>query len=370
MCEDNEYLDLRRVPLVGLIAIIVEKGSRTALCEFHDRRTVFNFRQSERLRLAEYVACLRDSASKGGDERVADEAYGLTIDRFSRLPAGEDPSRMPRKVAGVDCRNYFRPFLSAVGYGASPLSAFGTPEMEYVAAKVLQGLVARHFRFALADARRQGSPGRSRYTWTLPHGRITLMMPAHINGRRRRTWLEQNVDDPDLRRPGERDRVQSIIDEKLGSQTFEYKDELDHISISSSNGVLPSPLNRPDRVYDLAEAVADEKADSIEEQRTTIRYLGVRRLRDVIHRIFALLAEEMTDGDIARQVGLDKVTYSRFAGRRWGARASIPDLWANTAHVLASNPEFAGVARRRLRARIESIIQVTGGKRHGRPGHD
>ena len=94
-------------------------------------------------------------------------------------------------------------------------------------------------------------------------------------------------------------------------------------------------------------------------------------LRNKIHQIFALLAEEeLADGDIAGQVGMDKVTYSRFAGTRWGARTSIPDLWANTAHVLASNPDFVGAARRGVRARVEEIIRVTGGKRGGGTDHD
>lgn len=362
--------DLRRLPLVELISIIVQEGNRSALCEFHDHRTLFIFRQREGMRLAEYLSCLRESAFTHGDDRIADIAYSLTIDKFNRLPGDGTVADAPAADSGIDCRNYFRPFLAAMRDRQEPVNVLGSIEGEYAAAKLLQGLVCRHFHLSLLDARRQVSPDMSRYTWTFPNGSLTVMMPTEIGGRRRKAWLEENVEDPDPCRPSERERVQAIIDKKLAHQTFHYKDELDSGRDPLMVHARPPWTDDPDTAYELAEAVANEKADTIEEQRTTIRNLGTEALRDTIHRIFSVLSEEdVSDGNIARRVGMDKVTYSRFAGTRWGGRTSIPDLWANTAHVLASNPDFIGAVRR-VRPRIEEIIRVTGRKRRRGADHD
>jgi hypothetical protein len=363
--------DIRRLPLVELVSIIVRESSREALCEFHDCRTVFAFREHNGLRLAEYVACLRDSAFDHRDDRVADIAYSLTIDKFNRLPGNGSGADSSRPNSGIDCRNYFRPFLAAMADHREPQNVLGPLGMEYAAARVLQGLVCRHFHLSIREARRQASPAMSRYTWKLPQGALTVMMPAEIGGRMRKDWLEQNVQDPDPRRPDERQRVQAIIDEQFGSRAFHYRDELDSGTEQVVAHIRPPWSDAPDVVYELAEAVADEKADTIEEQRTTIRNRGTKALRSMIHSIFSILAEEeVSDGDIARHVGMDKVTYSRFAGTRWGGRTSIPDLWANTAQVLASNPDFIRLARQRVRDRVGQIVYVTGQGRHRRTNRD
>ena len=67
----------------------------------------------------------------------------------------------------------------------------------------------------------------------------------------------------------------------------------------------------------------------------------------MILRIFDdLRNEEYNDGKIATQFGLNKATFSRFAGSHWrrGPNGKIPDLWANTAGVIARNKPFAEAA--------------------------
>lgn len=338
--------DIRRLPLVDLIAAVVADGNRDALCEFHDHRTVFAYQDRKALRLAEFVACLRESAAGGRDGVVADEAYSLTIDRFSRLPNGQHGEEHGGNGLGIDCRNYLRPVLRALKDSQKSGAVFGTLGMDYVAAGLLQRLVSRHFHLSLREARRRMLPDMSRYTWQLPSGQVTVMMSTQISGRDRGAWLAHNVDNPDLSRPGERERIQAIIDKELGVRWFTHDDERDQASEASAVQIRPPWLDGGDQVIRLAEAVADEKADSIEEQRTTIRNLGQETLRKVIHEIFDALADGgLSNGDIARRVGLDKVTFSRFAGTRWGARTSVPDLWANTAQVLAHSPDFVAAAR-------------------------
>ncbi len=60
----------------------------------------------------------------------------------------------------------------------------------------------------------------------------------------------------------------------------------------------------------------------------------------------------MSEGDyrdcvLARGFGLSKATFSRFAGSRWQIHSDgpIPDLWANTAEVLAHHTPFIQAAK-------------------------
>ena len=49
---------------------------------------------------------------------------------------------------------------------------------------------------------------------------------------------------------------------------------------------------------------------------------------------------------LAKDFGLSKSTFSRFAGSRWlNSKKAIPDLWLNTAHVLSTYPVFQEVAK-------------------------
>ena len=67
---------------------------------------------------------------------------------------------------------------------------------------------------------------------------------------------------------------------------------------------------------------------------------------NLVNRIFTDIADEQYNlSEVARSFNLSKATLSRFAGSDWRkdkdmdqiSEADIPDLWINTARVLAGN---------------------------------
>jgi hypothetical protein len=209
----------------------------------------------------------------------------------------------------------------------------------------MQGLVRRHFYRSLLEAERQANPFRSRYNWRVRGRTICVWLPVSLVGRERREWLEKNIDNPNPFREGERERVQAIVYSKLvRERSVDYTEDTDNSSEEKN-------LNGDDSgeifTTSLAEVIAKEKARNIQLQRRSIKALGEERLRQLILRIFENLnCGEYEDGKVARDFGIAKATFSRFAGSRWFQKASaIPDLWRNTAEVLSENPIFEEVAK-------------------------
>jgi len=104
----------------------------------------------------------------------------------------------------------------------------------------------------------------------------------------------------------------------------------------------------------LSDVVAAEKAVNITAQRPAIRNLGPNKLKQMIHNVFeSLLSEQYTESKIAGDFGISTATFSRFAGSRWSNSgteeidpANVPDLWRNTAHILANHSQFTDAARK------------------------
>ena len=332
-----------RASLPVLAQRIVDDADRDALAEFHERRTVFRRNGSAPMLFVQYVAALKAAAAAHGDGTIADAAYDMVVDRFTSLPRNG--------YSGPDCRNYFRSYLVAWEREQEREGIVSGIRAGIRAAGLLQGLVTRHFRLSLLEAIRHRQGSRTRYTWVLPHGRITLLMPKHIAGQDRRRWLAKNVPEPDPARAGERRRVQAIVDEQLGtSHVCEYDDaKLYGEAFVPFAGTIRVPRITPDG---LALAVANEKAEHITAQRPRIRDLGRARLRTMILNIFGdIAAGQYSDGAVARRYGLAKATFSRFAGSRWtrphagDGSKGIPDLWANTAQVVAADADFVAAAK-------------------------
>ena len=141
--------------------------------------------------------------------------------------------------------------------------------------------------------------------------------------------------------------IQQRIDEELVTG---YSVSFDEPSITAE---LKSDDNRAleDRegrkfVVSLRECVAREKSEHFEDLRPAIRVLGSKGVYSLVLRIFADINEGAYSlSEVAQNFGLSKASLSRFAGPAWSgdARQEIPDLWANTAHVLAGNALFSEV---------------------------
>ena len=331
---------------------IIQCSNKQALKEFHDNRHLFRARDNEHVLMADFTNGLCDTpwarTMAGGNHAVLELAYDLTIDKFSSLPPNDWPAARTR-VRGPDCRYYFRGFLRVAEAILEQRRITDPIQQEITAAGVLQGRVVHHFRLSCLAARRKCNPARSRYAWSVNGGKIYAWMPTSMSGRQRREWLNSNVNDPDPRRSGERYRVQAIVDEQLGtSWHLSLDDEIDHIeSPKSSHEPLESLIDKEVSVRGLANVVADEKVRNLRQQRPSIRALGKSTLKQLILHIFDDLSEETyKEGQLADSFGLSEAALSRFAGSRWhkASQGQVPDLWMNTAEMLASHAAFTEAA--------------------------
>lgn len=363
----------RTASLLQLVTLIVEDGSREALHELHQYRTVFRRGETQRLRLAEFLDQLRRDAQArrraGEGTIILDGAYDLTLDKFSNLPGRGAPTDKSRaglgRKKGPDCRRYFAAFLKfAQGMSAVP-SEDGEAEREARLADLLQRLVHKHFYLSCLECRRQFQRLARRYAWRVGSKTLSIWMPADFTAERCRTWLATNIDDVDARRAHERGRVQGIVDARLGWRrllSLSAPDETEETwAASASQARTPGALGG----RHLAELVAQEKARRLACQRPAIRALGRAKLIAMIRRIFGdLEADAYRDSVVARVFGLSKATLSRFAGSHWprntgtNRTAAIPDLWRNTAHVVAAHPDFVDAAEE---AGVWSIVAAITG---------
>jgi len=294
---------------------------------------------------------LKLKGSKPNAFDIADKAYDLTTDKFANLPVDNDSSISNKrergsglKRKGTNCCLYFNAFLRHVKKSFEKKPPSGELEREARAAKIMQGLVKRHFYFSLREASRMTDPFWSRYYWNVKDGKICVWMPVSLKGKERRKWLEENIIDPDLLRLRERKRIQAIINKNLGNLRLIPFNENARIQGFKENR---SKFGHPEAFCkSLGKTVAQEKVKNIHRQRRSIRALGTVKLQRMIFRIFEdINCGQYKDNAVAKDFGLSKPTFSRFAGSRWNeSESNIPDLWQNTAQVLSVHPVFKEAA--------------------------
>ena len=96
------------------------------------------------------------------------------------------------------------------------------------------------------------------------------------------------------------------------------------------------------------------------------RKLGKRNIERLILQIFsAVSAGEYMVTHIANQYGISKAALSRFAGSTWFEKIDadesvmIPDLWKNTAHILAGNPAFMEtILTSKMAGRFKEVLRL------------
>lgn len=335
---------LRSWSLLRLLSVISEEGSRAALVELLGARYVHANKNGQGLLLPEYIAHLHAQFMREGravPASIWDDAYDLTLDKFTALPQEEAHT-------GVDCRKYYRAFMKREAW-----KALGAPhavwDEESFVALALQQFVRRHFYFSYLEARRKENVLVSRYTWHCGElGTLNLRMPCHVSGQKRREWLWENVPDADPRRPGERERVQSIIDQAFGAPRIASLDELESEGIQDVGQATHPNMAAIDRPP-FARTLAKEKAASADLQRPSIRRLGPEKIEQLVIAILDVLLEPGKSFEsLAEEFELSKSTMSRFAGEDWSktgsSGADVPDLWNNAAHLLSTCPAFREMA--------------------------
>jgi len=384
-------VDRRTLSLFSLIEQIARYGDWKALQEFHNHRAIFEVASGRRVVFTEWLALQRKNLFKNGwqsakESRVLEEACDLLVDRFHNTPphvatlmgdAADDEEGVQH--SRVDCRNYFRACLTAVGRAVAN-TAGGHLETEMRTAQIVQGFVKRHFYFCLKESLRNSNPLISRYNWRVNGVAFRLWLPRTLDRQERRAWLEQHVGDVDLSNPLEHERIQDIIDRWFGVPRFLPLSGLETVLSSADCGEDVSDDITADKgkQVSLKEFVADEKAESIALQRPAIRRLGKTVLKALVGVIMHNFeSDEKSDAEIAREFGLTLPTYSRFGGRDWRKREGkndcmrVPDLYLNLASILAKNPTFVQSANRvRILDEAENALKHGAKPRLRRTDHE
>jgi hypothetical protein len=351
-------LDYRRIPLLELADQIASQGDRAALTELHENRPLFRYEGDSDLLMAAFLLRLKESrlARKwtGGNGMALEEAYDLTLDKFSNLPAGSAEKGTAHETGGPDCRYYYRAFYEyTVARLRQDERRQNGMNIDLNAAASLQHMVVRHFYLSCLESKRRAQRLVRRYFWQKDGYVLGLWMPATLPGSRCRQWLEMNVPDCDPKRVGERERVQSIVNARL---TRPRMIPLDRVAGGASEVAAPedpvsSLIEAEISVQGLARTVAEEKAENIDHQRPAIQALGKERLRQLVLGVFESVANgESCAKDLADAYGLRAPSFTRFAGRRWSrgeegiAARQPPDLWKNAARLLAHHRAFVEAA--------------------------
>jgi hypothetical protein len=335
----NKHDDLRSCSLLDLSRRIAVFDDEDALKEFF-RRKLFHTNKKSRLCIIELLDIFRIRAGRrtwrpSKAIETADMAYDITLDKFINLPTDNQK--------GIDRRRYWRAFIKHVENDFAKHPPKGHLDQKLRTTNALQKFITRHYFLSLQEAERRTSDFWSRYTWRIDDHSITLWMPKFLKGSERRRWLEKNIKDPDLSRSGERQRIQKIVGERLVNMAWVRLQ--DNVGSDPTDAIIDDISGGEAFAVSLAQYVADEKSGDIANQRRSIKKLGQSKLKQLVLRVFAEIeAGDNHDQQIAKEFGLSKATFSRFAGSRWRDADRIPDLWMNTAQVLASKPEFKEAA--------------------------
>ncbi len=378
MCHLTHNRIYQRLGLPDLLLRVVSDSDSTALNEFHEHRTPFRYHGQPPMRLVELVRALEEAekrhneGSNGFSDEVVERASDLTVDKYSHLPqppslmgfTNGNESMQAAHTKCTDCRKYYGSFLKMWGKIVVDEPGMSQLKAEEQAARLLQGLVLRQFKLSLLDSRRAANPTASRYGWHTKKGCIYVWFPSHFPSSQRHAWLEMNVNDPDPARPEEKERIQDLIDRRLGrGALISIEDDNILLGEPSPKEFLPWEILYGYSTVDLAQIVATEKADRIDCQRPAIRILGTKRMQKLILDIFNQLdSEELNAAVLAERYNLSESTFSRFAGSRWtNADAEIPDLWRNVARTLAFQPAFVEAAQAAgVWPKVQQIMKLNG----------
>ena len=338
---------LATASLAELTRRIEEASDREALGELVAHRRPFRAPDGKRVTLIEFIDDLCGRSPwrwlAGGSSEAVEEARDLTIDKLTNLPVAKT-----RKGAGPNAKRYWVAFNGALARAVGRAGNINELERELLTTRCLQDFVIRQFWLSCLECARRSQRLMKRYTWHLPDGCLQLWRPADVSADRLVAWLQVHTGNVSARRSGERERVQALIDARFG-----WRREFH----ATPKNLPAAPVERPVEIAehrarnrDLAATVAREKAATVSLQRRTIRDLGPDRLHNLVLRVFHNLddgSSGMTDAALAAEFGLSKPAYSRFAGRKWHRTESmvIPDLWRNTATVLAADSDFVVAAK-------------------------
>lgn len=375
--ESRSYAHL---DLVDLMTRIVD-GDPCALDTLvTDRKPLL--RHGQPVGIPEWIESVSqsDASRRSGGDEVTESARDLLYDRLTRMPGRPKPTSNPSDNGstsgnaaegssggtsgggggGVDCRHYYRGFvdrLRPVGNRESYTEAAYASHTRQTLSRLeyntwvhhrFNGYAHRHWRLCLSEAWRRQQRLTVAYEHKSSGISMRLWVPASIPPRQRAAWIDRNFGPvvPDAAGTTTvqhrlQTQIDSWLDHALRERERELRSSLQHDPFGRN---LPlATIEQGWTQQGLAQTVAHEKAQIPERLRTSIAALGPERIKSLILGIF----EDMIQGtyhpaSTARRFGLHKSTLTRFAAARWHPDddGPVPDLWLNTAQVLASQPRF------------------------------
>ena len=359
----------QHLSLLRLVELIAHNSDEKALQELHNNRRVFRYYTDKQpLRLAEFANRLRQSSHArqwcNGEAEILEKAYDLTISKFNNLPNPEN--NYPEvKLEGPNCRYYYEAFVKQAAKMTDSDFRYRDDDKEKQMVKLLQNLIVRHFRLSCQECSRRDRKLTTRYLWQINGHTMEIFLPVDIEGRQREKWLADNIQDVDPTRSGERDCVQDMIDDLTRKRNILSLEDIEENTIVANSPDFQLRIEQEITVKGLADVVAEEKAENIEVQRDAIQQLGKEKLRQLVRQVFDCLARGQYEVvKIAENFGINKTTFSRFAGSNWLTQSGksqdypIPDLWFNTAQTLAGHPAFVRVAADvGILERVEKVLK-------------
>jgi hypothetical protein len=290
---------------------------------------------------------------------LADCTYDLTLAKFSNFPVPANKTINSNDYSSpatmVDCRKYYLAFLRQIQRIIDQGKIRSQVQQESYAGKILQSLVYKNFLRSKLECKRH-TPFSVRYAWNVNGNTFYLRYPSHITAKKFREWLKRKVKEINPKDSKEQDRIQAFIDLNLERGfhiSIDNHDNPKNYGINVEEVQQSSIESKEGRTFvnRLANAVAQQKVANISSLRPSIKKLGRKATESMILQIFSDLSEgDYSATQIAAKYGISKPTFSRFAGSRWFEQTGdkrnikIPDLWRNTAKILAKTPEFMETA--------------------------
>ncbi|MBC8469727.1 MAG: hypothetical protein ISS77_02535 [Phycisphaerae bacterium] len=345
--------DYNQLSLIELTSRIAQSGDKKALTELHQNRDLFRFKDSRALVIVDFLVKLKNQPQSrrwcNNNQIILEKAFDLTLSKFLNIPDKNSNSSDKPETNGPDCRYYYKAYNGRVLSDIQSKNLSDELEIEFMAAKLLQNLVFRHFYLSCLECRRVEQKFIRRICYQYNSQNLYLWIPCAMTSKMFKKWFNQNITNG----CGQQD-IQELIDSSLFSGKLITLQSLDSIAKQNIEAdVFPALIKEQITTDGLARTVADEKADNIDYQRPAIKSLGRAILKKLILRIFTSLAESTNDyQSILSDFGLSKATFSRFAGTRWTnnngsqKQVSIPDLWKNTAQILAHHPDFTEAVKK------------------------
>jgi len=310
--------------LLELSRRIVEYDDTEALKELHDNRPLFCYKDDNSLLMADFLLKVGQSQITyrwcGYDSAIAEDAYDLTLAKFLNIPFKNSNNSESAETDGPDCHYYYKAFYRHTIARLETKSPTSVIEEELMVAGMLQKMVMRHFYFSCLECRRRAQKLIRCYQWKLDRYILPVWLPVEMPGRRIEKWLSDNIPDVDPSLPGEQDTVQAIVNKLLYRPKMVALHEIAQQGkdMPAKAASLPSILEEEISAEGLAEVVAQEKSDNIDQQRPAIQLLGKRKLKALILEIFHKLTfGNCQTAGLARKFGVTKATFSRFAGCKW-----------------------------------------------------